>query len=475
MFKNKLALKLSSYFAIALLVFSIIIGTIFIVLFKNHIVTINKDELSSRANSIATSLSEYMDGGTNKKGYGAYTKFIEDIAGTHVWIVDENLNLVTSGKGKSMSGDNYTYSELPQNADILIKEVFKGKTVFSEDFSNVLSELTLTVGAPIKNSYNTVIGVVLLHSPITGIDTAVSQGFTVLIISILVSLSIAFLLSVWFSISFTKPLNKMKTTAMELIKGNYSEKNNISLNDEIGDLANTMDILTTRLDTASKQSETLDKMRKDFVANISHELKTPITVIRGSLEALVEKIVTDPVKIDNYHNQMLIETLFLQRLVGDLLDLSRLQNTDFVIEKQEISISDVVDDVIRSASHISSNKSIFINLYKNNTPIIINGDYGRLRQMFMIILDNAIKFSPENSIVEVIFNDNTLTIRDFGVGIPIDELPYIFDRFYKSRSEENKSGTGLGLAIAKQIADRHEIKLYAENNETKGSTFIFEI
>ncbi|MGL5085936.1 MAG: HAMP domain-containing sensor histidine kinase, partial [Clostridium sp.] len=268
---------------------------------------------------------------------------------------------------------------------------------------------------------------------------------------------------------------KMKNTANELINGNYNEKNNISQNDEIGDLANTMDLLTIRLDAASKQSDTLDKMRKDFVANISHELKTPITVIRGSLEALVDKIVTDPIKVDNYHNQMLNETLFLQRLVGDLLDLSKLQNTDFIIDKQEISILDVVVDALRSASHISLSKGISINLYKPNNPIIINGDYGRLRQMFMIILHNAIKFSPEKSTVDVIFENNTISICDFGVGISNDDLPYIFDRFYKSRSEENKSGTGLGLAIAKQIAHRHEIELYAINNETNGSTFIFKL
>ncbi|MGL5353843.1 MAG: histidine kinase dimerization/phospho-acceptor domain-containing protein, partial [Clostridium sp.] len=409
MFKNKIALKLSSYFAIALLVFSIIIGSIFMILFRNHTVNIHKKDLSSRANLIATTLSEFMDSGNNKKGYGAYTKFIGDIAGSDVWIVDENLNLITGGKGKNMSSDKYTYSQLPQNADILIKEVFNDKTVFSEDFSNILSELTLTIGTPIKDSNNNVIGVVLLHSPITGIDSAVYQGLTLLIVSILVAPSIAFLLSIWFSISFTKPLSIMNTTANELIEGNYNVKNNISQNDEIGDLANTMDILTIRLDTASKQSEKLDKMRTDFVANISHELKTPITVIRGSLEALVDKIVTDPIKVHNYHNQMLSETLFLQRLVGDLLDLSKLQNTDFAIEKHEISILDVVDDAIRSASHISFNKNISINLCKPNNPVIINGDYGRLRQMFMIILNNAIKFSPENSIIDVIFDNNTIS------------------------------------------------------------------
>ena len=475
MFKNKIALKLSSYFAIALLVFSIIIGSVFMVLFKNHTIAIHKNELATRATSIATTLSGYMDKGNSMGGYGAYMRFIGDIAGTDVWIVDEDLNLITGGTKKGMISNKYNYSDLPENADTLIKEVFADQTAFSEDFSNILSELTLTVGTPIKNSNNKIIGVVLLHSPVNGINAAVSQGFTVLSISILVSLTLAFLLSIGFSITFTKPLRKMKNTALKLASGDYTAKNNINQNDEIGELSDTMDILANRLDMASRQSEGLEQMRKDFVSNISHELRTPITVMRGSLEALVEKIVTDPIQIENYHNQMLKETLFLQRLVGDLLDLSKLQNPDFIIDKQEISICDVIDDATRSASHIKDNKSIKINVDKDNESYIINGDYGRLRQMLMIVLDNAIKFSPENATVEVLFKNKTISIRDFGIGIPNEDLPYIFDRFYKSRSEQNKTGTGLGLAIAKQIADRHNIKLTAQSDDGHGAMFIFQM
>ena len=498
MSKNKIAFKLSSYFAIALLVFSIIIGSIFVVLFKKHTVELHKDGLANRANSIATTLSGYMEQGNKMSSYNTYMKFIGDIAGTDVWIVDEDLNLIIGGMHNEMMNDtsrhmmnsmddhmmnsinnhmvdaDYKYSDLPPNADTLIKEVFNDKTVFSEDFSNVLSELTLTIGTPIKNSNNNVIGVVLLHSPVKGINSAVSQGFTVLSISILVALIIAFLLSIGFSITFTKPLRKMKNTAIKLSLGDYTAKNNITQNDDIGELASTIDILANRLDISSKQSDRLDKMRKDFIANISHELKTPVTVIRGSLEALVDKIVKDPIKIEQYHKQMLNETLFLQRLVTDLLDLSKLQNPDFIISKEKISLCDVIDDATRSASHLVKNKDIKIKLHKDNEISIIEGDYGRLRQMLMIILDNAIKFSPENSTVEVTLKKKTISIQDFGIGIPTEDLPHIFDRFYKSRSEENKTGTGLGLAIAKQIADRHDIKLNIKSDYGNGSTFIFK-
>ncbi|HHU83552.1 MAG TPA: two-component sensor histidine kinase [Clostridiales bacterium] len=442
--KNKIALKLSLYFAVALLAFSVIIGSVFMAIFKNHTVEIHKTELSDRAEKIASTVSEYMDinnsqgsghgngqSGSQGSGYGAYFRFIQDIAGADVWIVDENLNLITAGQG--MSTKQTVYADLPENADKLVQEVFTDKTVFSEDFSSLLTQPALTVGVPIKSN-DEIIGVVLLHSSIHGINEAVTEGRKTLIISIVIALFLAFLLSLWLSKKFTQPI-------------------------------------------ISKEAEDalrLEKIRRDFVANISHELKTPITVMRGSLEALVEEIVSDPETVKEYHKQMLSETLFLQRLVGDLLDLSKLQNTDFAIEKQELSMCYLFDDVVRSVTPLADKKKISINA-KTDGNCKMQGDYGRLRQMLMIVIDNAIKFSPENSNIEIEMKNKILTIKDYGVGIPQEELPNIFERFYKSRSEQNKTGTGLGLAIAKQIADRHDIILTVKSEVGKGTEFVFKI
>lgn len=475
MLKSKMSFKLSIYFATALLTFSIIIGIVFMVLFKNHTIELHKTELETRANDIAINLSDFMDGESGKVGgYGAYMRFIDDIAGSDVWIVDSNFNLITGGKRQGAMSRGYSYEELPQNAGKLISEVFTDKTVFSEGFSDVLKELTLTVGVPIHSETGKVIGVVLLHSPVHGTNEATTQGFKILGISMLVALGVAILVSVVFSWSFTKPLDKMRITALKLANGNFKAKTGVKQNDEIGELASTLDVLAVRLDNASQESEKLQQLRCDFVANVSHELKTPVTVMRGSLEALVDKVVTDSEKVEDYHKQMLDEAKFLQRLVGDLLDLSRLQNTDFAMEKSEISICDILEDVKRSATHLAKQKGIEIVLENKCVDFCFLGDYGRIRQMLMIIIDNAIKFSPENSVIELLFSEKQLKIKDYGIGINSEDLPYIFDRFYKSHSQQNKTGTGLGLAIAKQIADRHGIALSVESEEHEGSTFIFK-
>lgn len=475
MLNNKIALKLSLSFALALIIFSIIISGVFLVLFKQYTVDLHKTQLQNYAQSLAQSLSSGKR--YNGMGYGAHLYFSSEIMGYNVWIVDENMNVITprNMQHHKMMHANYTFSELPPNASEVIREVFQDKTVFSEGFSDVLSQLTLTVGVPIKDANGKVWGAVLLHSPVEGTTDGIYQGLMILGISIILALIIVLALAILFSYFFTKPLTKMKSVAMQLAEGNYQAKCNIKQKDEVGELANVMDLLAGRLDEASKESLKLEQMRKDFVSNISHELRTPVTVIRGSLEALCDKIITDPNQIDEYHLQMLNEAKFLQRLVGDLLDLSRLQNPDFAIEKQELNLNDVISDVVRSARQIAKNKNININIDLENPNLKISGDYGRLRQMFLIILDNAIKFSFENNKVDVLVKNDTIIIRDYGIGINEKDLPHIFDRFYKTHGEHNKVGTGLGLAIAKQIAERHNIELIAQNNFDGGAKFIFKI
>jgi len=474
--KNKIVFKLSSYFVAALLLFALIISSVFIIFFRSYTIELNKENLIERATKIAETLSTITTTGNGKdqgNGYGVYIKLINDIAMTDVWIVDNDLNIITYGSNQHLVN---TTSELPSNAETIVEQVFAGAIEYSEDFSNLFDVPTITVGTPITSSDGTIIGVVLLHSPVDGIDTIINKGIIILGTSIGIALLVAILLSFGLSLSFTKPLNKINRTAILLAAGNYQAKTDIKQNDEIGTLANNMDKLAIQLDNATKESARLEKMRQDFVANISHELRTPITVIRGSLEALNDGVVTNDKLVKEYYQQMLSESKHLQRLVGDLLDLSKLQNLDFKLEMQEISILDVINDSVRSAVKLADHKHISVNFENNVTDTIINGDYGRLRQMIMIIIDNAIKFSPLNSHIQITLTntDNlAISIKDQGIGIDKKDLPYIFDRFHKTNSNDNLSGSGLGLAIAKQIAIRHDITISVNSEINKGTEFIF--
>lgn len=168
-----------------------------------------------------------------------------------------------------------------------------------------------------------------------------------------------------------------------------------------------------------------------------------------------------------------------QQLNFDDLTIN-LENYTVTISKQPILLTKKEIDLLwtlasnRQKAYSRKEKQLTFKVNIDNKPLIFLGDYGRLRQMFLIVLANAIKFSPINSAITVELSANKLTITDQGPGIKEEDLPYIFDRFHKTYGEKNKTGTGLGLAIARQIAQRHAILVTVKNTPTAGARFIFD-
>ena len=314
-------------------------------------------------------------------------------------------------------------------------------------------------------------------------SSALKSGIYTLVFSILAALILAGISAVWLSISFTKPLNKIRNTTTELAKGNYEVITQVNQNDEIGELAKSIDKLALQLDKSSKESERFEKMRQNFIANISHELRTPITVIRGSIEAICDGIIKDSEQLKDYNEQILSDSIHLQRLVNDLIDLTKLQNTDFSIDKSTINLFEIINDAVRSMKQISTKKGVKINFSSENAieedRYLFVGDYQRIRQMIIIVLDNAIKFSNENQEVDILLkkenNKYELKICDSGRGIDSKNIGEIFNRYHKSNTEENKNGMGLGLAIAKEIAIRHNIEIMVESEPYIKTVFTFLI
>jgi signal transduction histidine kinase len=187
-------------------------------------------------------------------------------------------------------------------------------------------------------------------------------------------------------------------------------------------------------------------------------------------------VVQEEEKVHQYYDRMLSECKTMERLVGDLLLLSKMQNPDFAIDSEPINLNQVFEDIIRSAGTIAEKKRIQIEVIKEEPVNMILGDYDRLRQMFMVILDNAIKFSEENKTVHIKIEKADkiiVSIKDEGVGIDPSDINNIFEKFYKSNLRQNASGTGLGLAIAKQIALKHDGTIGVDSAPGMGSEFIF--
>ncbi|MBR1552599.1 MAG: HAMP domain-containing protein [Schwartzia sp.] len=399
---------------------------------------------------------------------GALLRQLNAFTGSDVWLVDRAARTITLSGAEP--GTDYT--DLPESAETLLEAVFAGESVVGETFSALLDVPSVTAGAPVRDAAGNVTGAILMHRRLSDIRASEAAGFQMLALSLALAFVLSAALSYLLARRFIRPLATMERTAAALADENYGTRSGIRQDDEIGSLARSLDTLAERLEAAAEERTKLDTMRRDFFASISHELRTPLTVLRGSLDALSAGLVEDEAKRREYLAQMQINVLHLNRLVSDIFDLARLENPDFSIEKTEIDASDVLRDAVRQARRLAAQKAVELRL-ADAPPIPLYGDYERLRQMFLAVLDNAIKFSPESGIVEVTVERAEsywrVAIKDHGPGIPPDTLPHIFDRFRTNRA----GGTGLGLAIAQTIARRHDIVLDAKNSEQGGAIFTF--
>jgi two-component system phosphate regulon sensor histidine kinase PhoR len=221
----------------------------------------------------------------------------------------------------------------------------------------------------------------------------------------------------------------------------------------------------------------LEQMRKDFVANVSHELKTPITSIKGFSETLLDGAMKDQVTLEAFLRIILNESDRLQTLIEDLLDLSRIEQQGFHLNIEELDIVILMGEIITLLRGKAEEKNILLHIAPITAPLFIKGDYSRLKQVFINLLSNAITYTPAGGYVEIDVKENEdkvyIQIKDTGIGIEMEEIPRIFERFYrvdKARSR-NSGGTGLGLAIVKHIVEAHKGSISVTSVKEKGTTF----
>lgn len=486
--KNKFTAKLTFYFMVVLIIFTIMVGGVFHHLVKENLINQKQQEMNIRAQNISKIITkelEFLQGryGDNISQSRIFNT-LDSSSADFVWVIDikRELNMnhdrieeaVRAGRVKREripANGHDAYLRMPKTIKGRVETAFaKGQRFEYQEYNAYFDSTMLTVGEPVYDQDGKVCAVVLLHSPVKGVEDATYKVLQTLFISLIVGLACVFVLSFVLSWSFTKPMNTLKSIVDRLANKEYSARTNIQQQDEIGELAEKLDILAERLGLAEEESQKLEKMRREFIANISHELRTPVTVIKGSLEALRDGVITEPEDVEEFHKQMLKESEFLQRLINDLLELSRLQNTDFAIDKEKINLCEVVQDAVRSAKRLGADKEIKVTANVDTELYPLEGDYGRLRQMLMVFLHNSIKFSPEMSSIEVVLKGNRLSVTDHGCGIKAEDVPHAFERFYKAHNEQNKTGSGLGLAIAKQIAVRHGMDLTMDSVLGEGTT-----
>jgi len=471
MIKRSISTKLTAGFVLIVIIATLCIGIVAINIFKNNIFKMKEKNITLHAQKLETVIEPYIENGMETKEYKDIIKGVSSFDNTKVWLVNlkGDIRTIYENDEKALEKN----SEVQTVYSDIITSATYGESKSIQAYNAYYDENMMSIAVPITTSNNKVIGIIIVHSSTFDLSSSMDEFFIYLIAALLGEIVIAGLLSFYFSRNITKPIKIINEAAMQMTGGNFNVKTNIYQKDEIGELSTSFDILSARLEYNIGQQNKLEQMRKDFVANVSHEFRTPLTIIRGNLEGLYDEVIPTQEVHENYFI-LIKETKRLEALVSDLLSLSKLESGKVVLNFQNIDIKTILLDISRVLRPITKAKNIELELIEEGDLPAVWSDYDKLKQLLIIFIDNAIKFSPQNSKIQldISFMENvSITIIDYGIGISKEDIPFIGERFYKADKarEYSGKGTGLGISIAKHLIKILNCELNIESQINVGT------
>lgn len=424
------------------------------------------DEVSSlykEANLISSRYASYAyDPEVSTDEISSQLDAVDTLLSAEIWIVNSDGHVIYASSGSSVPSNNIEGFD----------PVSIGSNHIQGNFYGTKDEETLSVFSPITYNYR-IPGYVVIHYPISLI---MEKQKNILYISY-ITLAIVFILSTIILIVFTDavyiPLNQVTTATEKYAEGDLKYTFDVNRTDEMGYLCAQLNYMAGRL---SQQEDN----QKKFIANVSHDFRSPLTSIRGYLEAMVDGTIP-PEMHEKYLGIVLNETERLTKLTNSLLTLNNLNTAGMVLDITDFDINQVIKDTIATFEGTCTNKKIKVNLVLSGKELFVKADMGRIQQVLYNLIDNAIKFSDNGKNIKIETTEKNETVfvsvKDEGIGIPKESLKNIFDRFYKtdlSRGKDKK-GTGLGLSITKEIIKAHHENINVISTVGVGTEFIFTL
>jgi len=278
---------------------------------------------------------------------------------------------------------------------------------------------------------------------------------------------------VLFTFIIYVPLHKLSKAANAYAHGNFDKPVEIHNSDEIGSLAASVNYM-------AKELHTLEDDQKKFISNVSHDFRSPLTSIKGYVEAMLDGTI--PVEMqDKYLNIILFETERLNKLTHSLLELNKFGSRGIMLDISTFDINQTIRTTAQTFEGVCTKKQLSFDLTLTGDELLVRADYGKIQQVLYNLIDNAIKFSHHNSTIYIETTTKNekvfVSVKDTGIGIPKDSIHKIWERFYKSDLSrgKDKKGTGLGLAIVKEIIGAHNENINCISTEGVGTEFIFTL
>ncbi len=321
---------------------------------------------------------------------------------------------------------------------------------------------TLTVLSPVETAEGEKLGVILFHYDMTGVNSSIRSALSSVASFSAVAILVAIPLVALLVRGITQPISNITDVVKDFTRGNFSRRVKVKGHDELSNLGSSFNAMADELNT-------LEDARRSFVANVSHELRSPLTSMRGFLEAMTDGTIP-PEDRDGYIEIVLDENRRMTVMVNDLLDLARIESGQYKLTMSVFDINELIRRTILTFEARINSKQLNVGIGLHDGALYVEADEMRITQVLHNLVDNAVKYTPEGGELSVRCRQGRHRVRveisNSGPGIPPEDLPHVFDRFYKAEkahTPSGTSGTGLGLSIAKLIIDQHEQQLTAES------------
>ncbi|WAM34845.1 sensor histidine kinase [Caldicellulosiruptor morganii] len=444
----------------------LIFGTILNNLTENYFISQKQTQLVREAEKIATGLALwYITGFLEKDRLRFEINFLRDYLNASILMINRNANIV-------LTSDDQVFL----NVSILQKirdKVFSGSISVEKILvGNIVKKEYLVIGYPVVINNQVVSGLLLVTST-DDIRKALRMYNRIIWIITLFEVILVLIITYALTKRIITPIKKLASISRKIAEGDFSEKPPVPLNgnDEIAELIASFNYMTEKL-------ENLEMMRKSFISNVSHELRSPLTSIRGFIEGILDRTIPDD-RRDFYLNLVREEVIKLNNLINQLLELSRLEWGKINLNMTAFKIYSVVaEELIKFEQRIEEkNIEVFLEVDEN---LVVKADKDLISRVVHNLLDNAIKYNKVGGKIfiysEVDNNKAYITIEDTGIGIPEKLQKLIWERFYKvDESRSLEKGVGLGLSIVKEIIKLHKQNIWVESQEGVGTKFTFTL
>ncbi|MDK7355616.1 HAMP domain-containing sensor histidine kinase [Peptoniphilus harei] len=454
--KNKIGKRLVRSFLIIILITISIIDIFLLFAFSSYYYNnISKELIQRMEVSLEIYRRDYSDKSIEDLIYEDSDIFLSN-TNAEVQILDKDKNLLSDSIGRLASNPIET-------SDVLAAERGEIKTWKGEESQT--GESIMSVAGPIKNNEDETIGYLRFISSMEEVKAAIFKTIISLLIFTLFVALLTTTVSLLISKSIVRPILELTEVAKTMLKGNYEEKAKVFEDDEIGELAKTLNAMSDEIINK-------DRIKNDFISSISHELRTPLTSIKGWAVVLKDAKEDEKDLMEDGLNIIENEADRLAKMVEELLDFSRYISGRITLDKEIIDISQTCLDISKQMRPRAKSNNIELITDLPKESILINADENRIKQLLINLLDNAIKFTSDKGWVkfQMLKEDDKvqIMISDNGMGMTKEELAHVKEKFYKGK--HSKSHSGIGLSISDEITKLHQGSLEIFSEENIGTT-----